>query len=212
MISDTPRTIAMLDAVIKHAEANPNMTVRQGAEQFVQFISEEYAKLERELNEARRLSQLMADELKKRAERAEARAAELHENGIRLMEAADGWKVRCDAEMLIRQRIESDLAAANAKLAAKPDVAGLVERLRNPRITFCSMDDAADALLSLSAQLAEKEAECAGLREVIYWALGERGPFPDRPEGWDKMQYKPWYWWRTELRQKLDAAIAARKP
>ena len=152
------------------------------------------------------------------------------------MNSAKGGGRRQDFINLCRT-LERDLAAANAKLAAlqvereekeriamertvaevkklaaKPDVAGLVERLRNPRITFCSMDDAADALLSLSAQLAEKEAECAGLREVIYWALGERGPFPDRPEGWDKMQYTPWYWWRTELRQKLDAAIAARKP
>ena len=65
--------------------------------------------------------------------------------------------------------------AAEAKLAAlqaKPDVAGLVRRLcmsklfDAPELT-AERKEAADALLSLSAQLQEKEAECNAKTEVL---------------------------------------------
>ena len=103
--------------------------------------------------------------------------------------------------------LERDLATANAKLASKPDVAGLVARVQSLRSARHEYDDApsselllldavvealsaggetvqpneSDALLSLSAQLAEKEdathrykgerdaarAECQMLKERI---------------------------------------------
>lgn len=83
----------------------------------------------------------------------------------------------CDAEQV---------DAHEAKLAAKPDVAGLVERLQKQSVCIhiaaepeCAKDvsdglrKAADALLSLSAQLAEKEAECEGLRERLQDFIAE---------------------------------------
>ena len=79
---------------------------------------------------------------------------------------------RIDAE---NAQLKRDLAAANAKLAAKPDVAGLVMRIKgylsngglwNPELANHDavrdlIMDCRDALLSLSAQLAEKEAGLA---------------------------------------------------
>lgn len=81
------------------------------------------------------------------------------------------------------RQLERELADANAKLAAKPDVAGLVKRLRegdhgfdrngshseDRYVCLCEhlANEAADALLSLSAQLAEKEAECEGKQAKI---------------------------------------------
>lgn len=67
------------------------------------------------------------------------------------------------------QELERDLAAANAKFAAKPDVAKLVERVQSLRAArhewegassteLLLLDAVVEALLSLSAQLAEKEA------------------------------------------------------
>lgn len=46
------------------------------------------------------------------------------------------------------------------------------------------------------------------LVEVIEWALGERDDFPDRPERVEGKPY-PWYWWRTEMRARLVAALAS---
>lgn len=77
------------------------------------------------------------------------------------------------------QSVQRDLAAAEAKLAAKPDVARLVkeattEALHQDARALTGADQSiagallrrlADALLSLSAQLAEKKAECEGLRQ-----------------------------------------------
>lgn len=64
--------------------------------------------------------------------------------------------------------LERDLAAANAKLAAKPDVAGLVKEMRELSQEYCEpAHRGADALLSISAQLQEKEAECEVLQEKL---------------------------------------------
>lgn len=73
--------------------------------------------------------------------------------------------------------VQDDLAAANAKLAAKPDVAGLVDALGHQTqidedgvmvgVSRQAVDEARTALLSQAAQLAEKEAECAGLLTLL---------------------------------------------
>ena len=39
---------------------------------------------------------------------ADERIRELRENGTRLVEAADGWKIRCQAEEIIRVRVEAE--------------------------------------------------------------------------------------------------------
>ena len=73
-----------------------------------------------ERDKANRLAEEMAKLLLAATEsdlKAEARANELHENGIRLMEAADGWKVRCDAETVIRQRVEAENATLRKSVA-----------------------------------------------------------------------------------------------
>ena len=113
----------------------------------------------------------------------------------------------------IRAQLERDLAAANAKLAAKPDVAGLVERLVEEDVIHGDSQfgtylygEAADALLSLSAQLQEKEAECAGLRqdaERYRWLRKHGNSFYNcvHYQGVDEV-----------LDANVDAAIAARKP
>lgn len=51
------------------------------------------------------------------------------------------------------------------------------------------------------------EAE-QSLRDVILWALGEGDDFPERP---DRGEGKPvrLYWWRSELRRRYEAALAA---
>lgn len=42
--------------------------------------------------------------------------------------------------------------------------------------------------------------EAEQLREIILWALGERGEFPEQPEG----QRHALYWWRKELRRRVE--------
>lgn len=55
------------------------------------------------------------------------------------------------------------------------------------------------------------DGECRLLRELIMWALGEGGRFPDRPSKWDGRKYKPWFWWRTELRKRFEALTSTTK-
>lgn len=63
-----------------------------------------------------------------------------------------------------------------------------------------------DGLPSRSQTNESKKSE--GLRAIIMWALGENGEFPDRPE---RVKGKPYpaYWWRHEMRRRLDAVDAA---
>lgn len=49
-------------------------------------------------------------------------------------------------------------------------------------------------------------AENEALRSIILWALGENGDFPDRPERVEGKPH-PLYWWRTEMRKRLNAAM-----
>ena len=151
MTSDTPR-------VDEFEKEHEGVSVSGGRGFISPHRYADFARtLERELNEARRLAQLMADELNKRAERAEAKlaAAEAREDGARF---------------LIEQ-LEAKLAA----LQVKPDVAGLsfVMEDRGGVMVIdwskkgglgCGPADIAHielyrALLSLSARLQEKEAE-----------------------------------------------------
>lgn len=57
----------------------------------------------------------------------------------------------------------------------------------------------------VDALVSELRQEREGLRELIHWALGERDDFPSRPENWNDLKYKPWYWWRNELRNRFEA-------
>ncbi len=45
-----------------------------------------------------------------------------------------------------------------------------------------------------------------GYGEVIAWALGERGEFPDWPPSL-QMIGGPKYWWRNEMRDRAKAVI-----
>ena len=62
------------------------------------------------------------------------------------------------------------------------------------------------------ATLAQRREEVTeveqSLRDVILWALGEGDDFPERP---DRGEGKPvrLYWWRSELRRRYEAALAA---
>ena len=159
MTSDMPRTEAAFSKVIAWAEAHPDASWEESAQNVLTTLSQELADMERELANCKRDLAIMVGRL----------SARLQEKEVELASVLTDWN-------------------ALVKASGSPTNGGAI------------------------GYVANLKAEREGLREVIYWALGERGPFPDRPEGWDKMQYKPWYWWRTELRQKLDAAIAARKP
>jgi hypothetical protein len=59
----------------------------------------------------------------------------------------------------------------------------------------------------LERRLKEAETRADALSETILWALGERDEFPSRPEDWNERKYKPWYWWRGELRKRFDTAM-----
>ena len=48
------------------------------------------------------------------------------------------------------------------------------------------------------------QSEREALRSIILWALGENGEFPDPSEG----KPRRLYWWRNEMRSRLDAALA----
>jgi TPR repeat protein len=59
----------------------------------------------------------------------------------------------------------------------------------------------------LERRLKEAETRADALSETILWALGERDEFQSRPEDWNERKYKPWYWWRGELRKRFDTAM-----
>jgi len=56
-----------------------------------------------------------------------------------------------------------------------------------------------------------RDARIAELEGIILWALGENGEFPDIPENWDALKYKPMYYWRKEMRVRFDRAREALK-
>lgn len=68
----------------------------------------------------------------------------------------------------------------------------------------CELCEAARAALQ-SPGVSEREKK---LQAVIEWALGEGDGFPDWPES-VTIKGNPKYWWRTELRKRYDAALAA---
>lgn len=65
-------------------------------------------------------------------------------------------------------------------------------------------------VLDLQSRLAAAEASATALREIIWWALGEAGEFPAPPDDWSERKYKPWFWWRRDMRQRLEAALQSR--
>lgn len=115
--------------------------------------------------------------------------------------------------------IEQDLAAANAKFAAKPDVAKLVERVQSLRAArhewegassteLLLLDAVVEALLSLSAQLAEKEANLAAANAALRECRQHADVMADVPgsiaANLAAERYRAW-------RAKIDAAIAAKE-
>ena len=141
----------------------------------------------------------------------------------------------------VLEQFHTELAAANAKLAAKPDVVPVCYmRMLNGKpdwsedcvgtevdlqIDNYDPDDgytaeplySRDALLSLSAQLAEKEAECEGLlkdAERLDWLDSAEsslvgGSTTDGTIRWGFTTPDPGIEWT--LRAAIDAAIAARE-
>lgn len=93
------------------------------------------------------------------------------------------------------------LLSANASL-----VAGLRDENVALREQLAAARGQVEALLQFNNRAAQENFD---LREIIMWALGERDEFPARPENWADLKYKPWYWWRKELRARLDAIDAA---
>lgn len=51
------------------------------------------------------------------------------------------------------------------------------------------------------------QARLAEAVEIIRWALGEEGEFPDLPDDWPKRKF----YWRTELREKAEHLLNANK-
>lgn len=76
--------------------------------------------------------------------------------------------------------------------------------LNDPPVWFRTLADQMDAD---NLRLTALEQERDRLRDIILWALGERGEFLLPPE---RVRGKPYphYWWRTEMRRRLDAALA----
>lgn len=65
------------------------------------------------------------------------------------------------------------------------------------------------------AELCETKRERDGehrkvlaLTNIIRWALGEVGEFPSRPADFDTRRYRPFYWWRGEMRHRLERALS----
>lgn len=145
MTSDMPRTEAAFSKVIAWAEAHPDASWEESAQNVLTTLSQELADMERELANCKRDLAIMvgrADNEERATERAETAEAKL------------------------------------AALQAPQDVAGLVNSIRAlrsarhewenaPSSELLTLDAAIDALLSLSAQLAEKEAENVKLRGAV---------------------------------------------
>ena len=60
------------------------------------------------------------------------------------------------------------------------------------------------ALIEAGVERSTLRAERDALRNIILWALGENGAFPDPVEA----KPRRLYWWRPEMRSRLDAALA----
>lgn len=95
-------------------------------------------------------------------------------------------------ERLLRNAEQFDLVPASDKGIVPHDSA---------RRCAATLREAATAL---SAAQARERA----LESVIRWALGEEGEFPDWPAD-VTITGRHKYWWRTELLQRLNAALAA---
>jgi hypothetical protein len=68
--------------------------------------------------------------------------------------------------------------------------------------------DAIDAeVLSLRSQLTTLTQERDALVKAIRWALGEEGTFGEEPAPLAG-KYRRRFWWRSELRRRMDAALA----
>ncbi len=89
--------------------------------------------------------------------------------------------------------LREQVALATASLeAVRSDVFNRDNAIASMRSTRDEMQD----------NLRKADEETERLRDVIRWALGERDEFPPRPQPWDQFTYKPWYWWRIELRKR----------
>jgi hypothetical protein len=43
--------------------------------------------------------------------------------------------------------------------------------------------------------------------KLVAWMLGEDGEFEPPPTDWQMRKYKPWYWWRSALRDRYNELL-----
>lgn len=79
----------------------------------------------------------------------------------------------------------------------------------NGRCADCAVDDQDAAIARLRAENDRLTVGVEGYGRIIAWMLGEAGKFPEPPPNWTARKYKPWYWWRSKLRERANAVITA---
>jgi len=119
-------------------------------------------------------------------------------------EERDGWKIRAMKAEQGRQ-VNRDLLiiAEGQRDQAKIDA----EHWKGEWAVAMGQLCGARAEVEAMRELAKTECDSNdALRNIILWALGENGEFPERPvESCHNYQF---YWWRKEMRSRLDAAMA----
>ncbi len=110
------------------------------------------------------------------------------------------WCINCAGFMLLeqltsetqaRQQAERDLQEYQAKLGDARFKQAVAEQAR-----------------------AQAEQERANLLSILHWALGQNGSFPVQPDAPKEavragLKGRPLYWWRSEMRQRMNAALLA---
>lgn len=222
MTSDMPRTEAAFSKVIAWAEAHPDASWEESAQNVLTTLSQELADMERELANCKRDLAIMVgmadneERATERAERAETKLAALQvkPDVAGLVDAYDAARYRFeewDGDVLIpeqnadlewrvteknaaRQRIIDALLSFSAQLAE-------ANRLRHSYAD--NLDCERQKVSDLEAQLAEKEAECEGLRQDA-----ERYRWVRSPENaWPSVELPGGNGFQGLSDEKADAAI-----
>lgn len=124
----------------------------------------------------------------------------------------DALEVDAAIGQLVRSRFNHLDIRAHACTILADEVAALCKRGRIPYAPSESIVAELEARKREACARAEKaEAERDALLQIIKCALGEVGEFPDWPES-VTITGNPKYWWRAEMRKRLDAAMRDETP
>lgn len=162
------------------------------------------------------------EELKHRANHWHDTAQMLKRQRDLAEEEREGWKLRAMQSEQQRQSLRDQLVIAEgqrdqAKADAehwKAEWAVVMGQLGGARAEVEALRKAEASLVvawasmeTMQSVIDARTAERDALRDIILWALGENGEFPKIPWGVLHTPY-PFYWWRKEMRSRLDAALA----